>query len=130
MPATPKELTLILYFLTKNADPEVSGKARETLSGLPSDVVSSVLTDNGKNSGVLDYFSRIIEDEWKLRRIILNNSCTDDTIARLAEKTHSQGFIELMANNHGRIARSERIVVCLSRNPVVTHSTLDVVLEF
>jgi hypothetical protein len=130
VPATPKELTLILYILTGDEDPDVSGAARETLNGIPADVVSTVLADNNTPAGLLDYFARIIEDEIKIQQIALNNSTADDTIAYLAEKTHSQGLIELIANNHERIARSEGIVDSLSRNPAVTRSTLDGVLEF
>ncbi|MFI5323786.1 MAG: hypothetical protein ACHQ6U_09705 [Thermodesulfobacteriota bacterium] len=130
VPASPKDLTLILYCLTRDEDPEVADEARETLNGIPPDVVSTVLIDNGANPGLLDYFARIIEDESKLLQIILNNSAADDTIAYLAEKTHYQQIIELIANNHERIARSEGIVDSLSRNPAVTRSTLDGVLEF
>jgi hypothetical protein len=65
VPATPKDLTLILYFFTKDADPEVAGKARETLSGLPSDVVSIVLT---YSEIVLISQSKIVNEEI-LRKI-------------------------------------------------------------
>jgi hypothetical protein len=62
VPATPKDLTL---FFTKDVDPEVAGKARETLSGLPSDVVSIVLT---YSEIVLISQSKIVNEEI-LRKI-------------------------------------------------------------
>ncbi len=130
VPATPKDLTLILYFLTLDEDQDVAGEAHKTLNGMPPDVVSTVLADAGTHPGLLDYFARILEDENKLQRIALNNSATDVTIAYIAEHTHSQSLIGLIANNHERVVRSAEIVESLSRNPAVTRSTLDGVLEF
>jgi len=130
VPATPKDLTLILYFLTLDEDRDVAGEAHKTLNGMPPDVVSTVLADAGTHAGLLDYFARILEDENKLEQIALNNSTTDVTVAYLAENTHSQSLIGLIANNHERVVRSAEIVESLSRNPAVTRSTLDGVLEF
>lgn len=130
VPATPKDLTLILYYLTLDKDTDVAGEARKTLKGMPSDVISTVLSDTGTQSGLLDYFARNLDDDGLLHRIALNNAASDDTVAHLAEATHSQSLIELIANNHERVARSDMIVEALSKNPAVTRSTLDAVIEF
>ncbi len=130
VPATPKDLTLILYFLNLDDDPDVAEEARKTLKGMPSDVISTVLSDTGTHPGLLDYFAGVLDDESRLQQIVLNNSALDATVAHLAEKTRSQVLIELIANNHERVARSDGIVEALGRNPAVTRSTLDGVLEF
>ena len=130
VPATPKDLTLILYFLTMDEDRDVAEEARKTLRGVPPDVFSTVLSDADTHPGLLDYFARMLDDESRLQQILLNNSASDSTVAYLAEKTHSQALIELIANNHERVARSDSIVEAISKNPAVTRSTLDGVLEF
>jgi hypothetical protein len=130
VPATPKDLTLILYVLTLDDDRDVADEARKSLSGMPPDVIATVLTDPGTHPGLLDHFARILEDESRLQQIALNNSTPDAAVAYIAEKTRFQGLIELIANNHERVARSDGIVESLSKNPAVTRSTLDGVLEF
>lgn len=130
VPATPKDLTLILYHMTLDEDFDVAGEARKTLKGMPPDVILTVLSDTATHSGLLDYFARALDDEGLLQRIALNNSASDDTVAYLAETSHSQSLIELVANNHERVARSDSIVEALSKNPAVTRSTLDGVIEF
>jgi hypothetical protein len=130
VPATPKDLTLILYYLTLDDDTDVAEEARKTLKGMPTDVISTVLSDMGTQPGLLDYFARTLDDDGLLHRIALNNAASDDTVAHLAETTHSQSLIELIANNHERVARSDMIVEALSKNPAVTRSTLDAVIEF
>lgn len=130
VPATPKDLTLILYSLTMDDDRDVAEEARKTLGGMPPDVFSTVLSDTDTRPGLLDYFARMLEDESRLQQILLNSSASDSTVAYLAEKTHSQALIGLIANNHERVARADCIVEALSKNPAVTRSTLDGVLEF
>lgn len=130
VPAPPKDLTLILYFLTLDEDGEVSAEARKTLNGIPGEVVSTVLGDVATHSGVLDYFARILEDEGELEQIVLNASARDDTIAYLAETVHSKNLIDAIANNHERVVRSAGIVESLSNNPSVSRSTLDGVIDY
>ncbi len=130
VPATPKDITLILYFLTLDEDADVVGEARKTLKAMPADVISNVLSDTGTHPGLLDYFARVLEDEALLLQIVINTSASDESIAYLAEKTHSQRLIELISHNHERVARSDAIVESLSGNPAVSRSTLDGVIEF
>lgn len=130
VPATPKDLTSILYFLTLDKDDEVSSEARKTLEGIPPGVVSSVLGDSATHSGVLDYFARILEDESRLEQIVLNASAKDSTIAYLGGTVHSRNLIDAIANNHERVVRSAEIVESLSNNPSVSRSTLDGVIEY
>jgi len=129
VPATPKELLLILYHLTLDDDAEVSGEAGKSLNEMPKDVLSSALGDPKAHPGLLDFFARNLTDEPVLEKIVLNSSAKDKTIAFLAETIHSQNLIEVIANNHERLVRSERIVEALGKNPAVMRSTVDRVIE-
>ncbi|HML95530.1 MAG TPA: hypothetical protein PKC29_08905 [Thermodesulfobacteriota bacterium] len=130
VPASPGDLSRVLYYLTRDEDEDVSREAGETLSGMPSEVVSTILTDAAAEPGLLDFFARALTDEAQLQRILLNASATDETVAYLAERVHDQNIIDLIANNHERIARSNDIVEALSKNPLITRSTMDAVIEF
>ncbi|MGD9653063.1 MAG: hypothetical protein AB7V12_11900, partial [Candidatus Dadabacteria bacterium] len=129
VPASPRDLSRILYYLTRDEDEEVSREAGGTLSGMPSEVVSTILTDTAAEPGLLDFFARALADEAAFQKILLNNSATDETVAYLAERVHDQNIIDLIANNHERIARSNDIVEALSKNPLITRSTMDGVID-
>lgn len=130
VPASSRDLSRILYYLTLDGDEDVSREAGETLSGMPREVVSSILSDTGVETGLLDFFARTLADEAMLQKILLNSSATDQTVAYLAERVHDQNVIDLIANNHERIARSYEIVEALSKNPLITRSTMDGVIDF
>ncbi|MCL4244380.1 MAG: hypothetical protein KJ002_04510 [Candidatus Dadabacteria bacterium] len=130
VPASPRDLSRILYYLTRDEDEDVSHEAGKTLSGMPAEVVSTILTDTAAEPGLLDFFARTLTDETQFQKILLNASATDDTVAYLAERVHDQNIIDLIANNHERIARSYEIVEGLSKNPLITRSTMDGVIDF
>lgn len=130
VPASPRDLSRILYYLTRDVDEDVSREAGETLSGMPAEVVSTIISDAGAEPGLLDFFARALADEAMLQKILLNSSATDETVAYLAERVHDQNIIDLIANNHERIARSCEIVEALSKNPLITRSTMDGVIDF
>jgi len=130
VPASPGDLSRILYYLTRDEDEDVSREAGDTLSGMPLEVVSSILPDTGAEPGLLDFFARALTDEAQLQKILLNASATDETVAYLAERVHDKNIIDLIANNHERIARSYEIVEGLSKNPLITRSTMEGVIDF
>lgn len=130
VPASPGDLSRILYYLTRDVDEDVSREAGETLSGMPVEVVSTIISDASAEPGLLDFFARALADEAMLQKILLNASATDETVAYLAERVHDQNIIDLIANNHERIARSYEVVEALSKNPLITRSTMDGVIDF
>jgi len=130
VPASPRDLSRILYYLTRDVDEDVSREAGETLSGMPVEVVSTIISDASAEPGLLDFFARALADEAMLQKILLNASATDETVAYLAERVHDQNIIDLIANNHERIARSYEVVEALSKNPLITRSTMDGVIDF
>lgn len=130
LPLSPGELTHLLYLLTEDEDEEISSEARKSLGEIPAEVISSVLIDGGTAAEVLDYYGRNSDDPSELEKIIVNNSTGDGTVSHIAETTDSQRLIELISNNHERIGRSSAIVEALSKNPMVSRSTLDNVLDY
>jgi hypothetical protein len=130
VPASPRDLSRILYYLTRDEDKDVSREAGETLSGMPAEVISTIISDTGVEPGLLDFFARALADEAMLQKILLNSLAADETVAYLAERVHDQNIIDLIANNHERIARSYEIVEALSKNPLITRSTMDGVIDF
>ena len=130
IPLSPNELTHLLYLLTNDGDQEIAGEARKSLSEIPREVISAVLSDVNSHPEVLDYFARTSLPESELEKIIVNNSTPDLTISYLAEHTDSQKLLELISNNHKRIVRSSDIVEALSKNPMVSRSTLDSVIDY
>jgi hypothetical protein len=130
IPFSPGELTHLLYLLTEDEDREIADEAKKSLSEIPGEVISTVLSDVNSPAQVLDYFGRTSLLESELEKIIVNNSSTDLTISYLAEHTDSQKLLELISNNHQRIVRSSEIVEALSKNPMVSRSTLDSVIDY
>lgn len=130
IPVPPKDLSLVLYGLVLEEDKEVSKEAEKSLKSIPEGVMLSLLADTSTPSELLDYMARNTDSESQLQKIILNHSTGDDTIVYLAETLHSQSLLDLIANNQGRILRSEDIVESLSKNTAISRSTLDRVLSF
>ncbi len=130
IPLSPNELAHLLYWLTQDEDREIADEAKKSLSEIPEAVISTVLSDVNSPPEVLDYFARTSLEEPGLEKIIVNNSTTDLTISYLAEQTDSQKLLELISNNHQRIVRSSEIVEALSKNPMVSRSTLDSVIDY
>lgn len=130
IPLSPAELTHLLYFLSEDEDQEIAEEAKKSLSEIPGEVISTVLSDANSPREVLDYFGRTSMQESELEKVIVNNSTADLTISYIAEHTDSQKLLELISNNHKRIVRSSEIVEALSKNPMVSRSTLDSVIDY
>jgi hypothetical protein len=130
VPIPPKDLAFVLYGLTQDEDEEISEEAAKSLKSIPESVMVGVLADSSSPSELLDYIARSTESETLLQKIILNFSTSDATIAYLAEATHIQSLLDLIANNQERILRSAEIVEALSKNPTISRSTLDRVISF
>jgi len=130
IPIPPSKLALVLFKLTLDKDQEIVEEASNSLRDIPENVTETLVSDTSTHVGLLDFFAKQSFSENVLQYIILNNNTTDETISFIAEKIHSQPIIDAIANNHGRILRSGKIVESLSNNPVVSRSTLDRVLSF
>lgn len=130
IPLSPGELTHLLCLLTNDEDREIAYEAKKSLTDIPEALISTVLSDVNSPPEVLDYFARASSQESELEKIIVNSTSTDLTISYIAEHADSQKLLELISNNHQRIVRSSTIVEALSKNPMVSRSTLDNVLNY
>ncbi|MFQ5787636.1 MAG: hypothetical protein ACE5H1_06605, partial [Thermodesulfobacteriota bacterium] len=127
--AESKELVLILYWLTKDSDEEVSNQAVKSINSISQDIISSLVDDETTPPEFLDYLARASSSEDILQQIISNDATLDSTIAFLAENVHNQSLVELIVNNHNRIMRSHEILEAVSRNPSVGRTTMEQVLS-
>lgn len=118
-----------LYFLTFDPDPKVAETARAT-AGKPSDKLHTGLRDDDLLPVVLDFYADALAgSDTYLEFIVLNQTTTDETIARLAA-TSSDRTAELISQNQLRILRDERIVRALVGNPAVRVAIRDGILDF
>jgi len=130
IPIPPSKLALVLFKLTLDKDQEIVEEASNSLRDIPENVIETLVSDTSTHVGLLDFLAKQSSSENVLQHIVINNSTEDKTISFIAENVHSQPIIDAIANNHGRILRSGKIVESLSNNPVVSRSTLDRVLSF
>ena len=130
IPIPPSKLALVLFKLTLDKDQEIVEEASNSLRDIPENVIETLVSDTSTHVGLLDFLAKQSFSENVLQHIVVNNNTEDETISFIAENVHSQPIIDAIANNHGRILRSGKIVESLSNNPVVSRSTLDRVLSF
>lgn len=125
----PKELILVLYWLTKDIDEDVRKEAEISLNLISQDALSSFLEDESAPPQILDYVARTSSIESLVEKIILNKTTDDRTIAFLAENTAGQNLISLIANNHERVLRSQEIIEAIGRNALVGRNTVDILIS-
>ena len=118
-----------LFFLSFDQDPKIAETARAT-AGKASDKLHTGLRDDDLLPEVLEFYARALTgNDTYLELIVLNQTTSDETIARLAE-TASDRIAEIISQNQLRILRDERIVRALVGNPNVRRATCDGVLDF
>jgi hypothetical protein len=129
LPLQPVELATVLFALMHDEDAEVKSTARDSLEGLPENIMGTVLT-GPVHPAVLDHLSRAFqEDEERLERIALNPATADGTVAFLASRPFKK-IVEIVANNQQRLMRSPAIVDALGDNPLTGRSVIERILAF
>ena len=118
LPVGQEELLGILVFLQKDADPQVSNTARETLGNEFSDeLVQTIVESSSTPIEVLEYFGKPpYRSQQILESLIQNKATPDSTIASLAEKMEPS-LIEVILINLMRLLRSPFVLEALERNP-------------
>jgi hypothetical protein len=118
LPVGQEELLGILVFLQKDADPQVSNTARETLGNEFSDeLVNTIVESSSTPIEVLEYFGKPpYRSQQILESLIQNKATPDSTIASLAEKMEPS-LIEVILINLMRLLRSPFVLEALERNP-------------
>jgi hypothetical protein len=129
LPLPPLELATVLFALMHDSDAEVKSTARESLEGLPRDLVASVLAGDA-HPALLSHLARARRDDAELmEKLALNAAAADDTVAFLATLPHRR-MVEIVANNQQRILRCPEIVDALGANPITGRAAIDRILSF
>jgi len=126
----PRDLVTLLFFLSHDDDEAIHTTAVRTAEGLPDKIYAVALRSDDLEGPVLDWLSdRLSGKEAALELILLNQSTSDDTVARLAHAV-SQRLAEIVRQNELRLLRHEPIVRALCSNPNVLASTIDGACDF
>lgn len=129
MPMSPENLLLSLYQLCHDEDEGVARVARDTLQGLPEEMVKGALSKIDI-SEPLDFFSRQFSAQIaRTETILLNRATADETVERLA-RTCMKNVADLIANNQQRLLRRPAIIEALYLNKNTRMSTVDRVVTF
>jgi hypothetical protein len=129
LPLPPVELGTVLFALMHDEDAEVKSTARDSLEGLPENVMGAVLS-GAVHPALLDHLAHHFEDqEQKLEPIALNSATADTTIAFLAKRPFKK-IVEIASNNQERMLRCPSIVDALGDNPLTGRAVIDRILGF
>jgi len=129
MPMSPENLLLSLYQLCHDEDKGVARVARDTLQGLPEDMVRGALALVDLPEP-LDFFSRQFSAQIaRMETILLNRATADETVERLA-RSCMKNVADLIANNQQRLLRHPAIIEALYLNKNTRMSTVDRVVTF
>ena len=129
LPLAPGQIATVLYCLTFDPDAKVQDRARQTLDGLPDNVLDVALATQVP-PGLLGYVAeREPENGARLEIIALNPATSDETFCMLATLPHPR-INDIVSRNQTRMLRSPRLVDAISENPITSAATIDRVLEF
>jgi hypothetical protein len=129
MPMSPENLLLSLYQLCHDADEGVARVARDTLQGLPQEMVRGAIAKLDV-SEPLDFFARQFSAQIsRMETILLNKATADETVERMA-RSCMKNVADLIANNQQRLLRHPAIIEALYLNKNTRMSTVDRVVTF
>lgn len=128
LPAAPREMAMLLYQLSLDADPAIANTARQTLAESPQQIVVAAAQAR-VDGAVLDFVARTRSKEDKVLEAVFTNPNTPDaTFANLAG-TCSESISELIAVAEVRLLRTPRIIEQLFLNPNARMSTVDRLID-
>jgi hypothetical protein len=126
----PLDLVTLLFMLSFDDDPGVSGVAVKTAEGLPDKIWSVALRSEGLVGPVLDWLAdRFAGKEPAIELVLMNVATPDATVARLASGV-SQRLADVVRQNELRLLRHDDIIRALCRNPNALASSLDGACDF
>jgi hypothetical protein len=129
LPLPALELATVLFALMHDADAQVKSTARESLEGLPPQILAGVVTGDA-HPALLSHLAHARRDDAELLEMLaLNPAASDETIAFLAGLPHRR-VVEIVANNQQRILRCPEIVDALGANPLTGRAAIDRILAF
>jgi len=115
LPMGTRDLITVLYYLAADEDRAIRRAARQSLTDLPSELLSNLLSET-ISPKILHWFAHRGLAEELYERILLNRVAVDDTIAHLAEALSNLRLLNIISNNQERLLRSPEIVAHLFRN--------------
>ena len=130
LPLRPAELLQVLYVLSSSNEKDVSRQARQTVTGLPSTIVSPLIDEEGTSPMLLDFIARnFITRKDYTQRLLVNRRTPDDTICWLAERVDDK-YLDIIVQDQERQLRTPRLVGLLLSNPSLMVSSRARLLEF
>jgi hypothetical protein len=129
VPMSPLVLATVLTFMLKDADPEISDAARNTLLEMPDPVLKSLLVEP-LHPRTLDFFAHEkVNAEQLLEAVLLNPNTGDETFVFLADKVPER-LTTIIINNQVRILRTPAIGEKIKTNPNALKSSIDTMVSF
>lgn len=129
LPLPPIELATVLFALMHDPDAAVKTTARESLEGLPDNVIGQVLS-GATHPAILSHLAHAFrEDEERCEKLALNSAADDDTMAFLASLPFKR-VVDIASNNQERMMRAPQIVEALGSNPLTGRAVIDRILSF
>jgi hypothetical protein len=129
LPLPPVELATVLFVLTHDSDAEVKSTARESLEGLPENVMDTVLSGEA-HPALLSHLAQAFRgDEGACEKLALNPSADDGTVAFLATLPYKR-VVDIVSNNQERMMRAPEIVESLGSNPLTGRAVIERILSF
>lgn len=130
LPIPPKDLIIVLYYLSHDKDPEVKSNAEKSLMDLPQPIQGTLLESRDTHPLIIDFYASKLDVDSELLEVIALNKVTHDETIELIAKHTNKRLIEIIANNQTRILRHPPIVDMLGNNPVCGQATIERILHF
>lgn len=127
-PLQPRDLLTVLYQLTFDQEQTLQQAARETLKGLPEDLLVPTIAALD-SADILDWISgAFFGNEGVLHAIISNVKTVASTIVTIGRKAGAQ-TCDLIAENQVRLLENPQIIEVLYMNPEARMSTMDKLVD-
>jgi hypothetical protein len=105
----PGDVGVLLFFLSRDPDPDVKGAAMQSLRDLPEELLLSVVMSPGTHPLVLDALARIHGDNVGLAEAILTHpDVNDQTVEFLAGKGYGDSDEDLSGGDVGSSEEGEK----------------------
>jgi len=130
LPLPPKDLSIVLFYLAHDPDPEIKASAESSLMNLPYAIQKTLLESTDTHPLIMDFYARRLDQESGLLETIALNRVTHDETIELLARIPSKTLVEIIANNQTRILRHPNIVDILGNNPLCSQATIERILHF
>jgi len=129
LPMSPENLLLCLYQLAYDPDEGVSRVARETIQGLPAEILKPAIAKLDMPEPI-DFLAGLFSAQVdRMEAILLHRSIADETVERVA-RTCMKNVADLVAHNQERLLRRPAIIEALYLNKNTRMSTVDRIISF